>query len=369
MATPYSPDIFDCIVVGAGIAGVSAACDLARDHSVLILEAESTPGFHATGRSAAFFAQAYGNEVIRALTTASRNFFEHPPAGFVDHPLLTPRGALYIGRVDQRKALQSFFDECNDLIDDLVMEDAAFARERVPILKDDYLDGCIFEPGARQIDVDALLQGYLRGFRTGGGTLVGNARVESAERVGETWQVRTRTDLFQGRMLINAAGAWADEVAVAAGAAPCSLQPIPWPAVADIDDTFYFVPENNRLLLSPADETPVAPGDALPDDLDVALAVDRLETATTFNVHRVVHQWAGLRTFAPDRTPVVGFDPVVAGFFWLAGQGGYGIQTAPALSQCAAALVRGAGIPPEPAALGVTETALSPARIHDRHPG
>lgn len=379
MAEPISPDVFDCIVVGAGIAGVSIACDLARDHSVLVLETEPRPGYHATGRSAAFYIPAYGNEVVRALTAASREFFEHPPAGFAVHPLLTPRGALYIGRADQRDALERFITERNELSDDLAMEDAAFARERVPVLKADYVDACVFEPGARQIDVDALLQGYLRGFRVGGGTLVGNARVETAERDGEIWQVRTRADLFQGRLLINAAGAWADEVAVAAGAVSCGLQPMrrtvcivatpsgldcgPWPAVADIDDAFYFIPENKRLLLSPAEETPVAPGDAYPDDLDVALAVDRLETATMLNVSRVDHQWAGLRTFAPDRNPVVGFDPAVEGFFWLAGQGGYGIQTAPALSRCAAALVRGTGVPPALTRLGVTETVLSPMRI------
>ncbi len=384
MTHPTSTDVFDCIVVGAGIAGVSAAYELARDQSVLILEAEAQPGYHATGRSAAFYTRSYGNAVIRALTAASREFYEHPPAGFAEHPLLTPRGALYIGRADQRAELESFFAERTALIDDLVLEDSAFAVKQVHILKDDLIDGCVFEPGARQIDVHALMQGYLRGFRAAGGTLVGNARVTNAERVGDIWQVRTRAGLFQGCLLVDAAGAWADEVAVAARVTSCGLQPMrrtaciletpdgmdcsAWPAVADIGQTFYFVPENNRLMLSPADETPVDPGDAYPDDLDVALAVDRMETATTLNVSRIVHQWAGLRTFAPDRTPVVGFDPAAEGFFWLAGQGGYGIQTAPALSRCAAALVRGADVPPDIVNLGVTDKILSPARIPVKNP-
>jgi len=163
-----SSGVFDCIVVGAGIAGVSVACELAQDRSVLLLEAESQPGYHATGRSAAFFTEAYGNETIRALTAASRAFFEHPPAGFAAHPLLTPRGALYIGRADQREALEDFFTRRHALIEGLVRADATFARQQVPILKAAYVDGCVFEPGARQIDVHALLQGYLRGFRSAG---------------------------------------------------------------------------------------------------------------------------------------------------------------------------------------------------------
>lgn len=381
MADASSSDVFDYIVVGAGIAGLSVAGELCRAQSVLVLETESQPGYHATGRSAAFYTQAYGNELIRLLTAASREFFEHPPAGFAAQPLLTPRGALYIGRADQRDSLQSFFAARKGLIDNLAMEDAAFARKLAPILKDGYVAGCVFEPGARQIDVHALLHGYLRVLRAAGGTLAGNARMASAERVGQTWQVRTPAGMFRGRVLIDAAGAWADEVAIAAGALPCGLQPMrrsacivempagmdcgAWPAVADIDDTFYFVPENNRLLLSPADETPMPPGDAYADDLDIAAAVDRLESATTLHVSRVIQQWAGLRTFTPDRTPVVGFDPSVDGFFWLAGQGGYGIQTAPALSRCAAALVGGAGVPRDLATLGVTETALSPARAQE----
>jgi len=379
---PKLSGVFDCIVVGAGIAGVSVACELAQDRTVLLLEAESQPGYHATGRSAAFFTEAYGNKTIRALTAASRAFFERPPAGFATHPLLTPRGALYIGRADQRGALEAFFARRRTLIEDLVMADATFARQQVPVLKEAYVDGCVFEPGARQIDVHALLQGYLRGLKSAGGTLLGNARVEAAERVDGHWQVRAGGRRFQGRLLIDAAGAWADEVAVAAGAAPCGLQPLRrsvcivampdgmdchrWPAMADVEDHFYCVPDNDRLLLSPADETPVVPADACPEDLDIALAVDRLETATTLNVRRVIQQWAGLRTFAPDRTPVVGFDTVVEDFFWLAGQGGYGIQTAPALSRCAASLVRGEGIPAGLNGLGVTDTALDPGRIQEK---
>jgi len=366
-------------VVGAGMAGVSVACELARDRRVVLLEAESQPGYHATGRSAAFYVQAYGNEVIQALTTASRAFFEQPPASFTDQALLTPRGSLFIGGADQRAALESQYEAAADLVPGLALEDGAFAERLVPILRRGKIAACVWEPDARRIDVHALLQGYLRRFRAAGGEFLAGARVRALDRSGDSWSCETNRGVFTAGTLVNAAGAWADELAQLAGAEAVGLQPMrrtaciidvpagidseTWPAVADVAETFYFIPEAGGLLLSPADETPSPPADAHPEDLDVAVAVDRFEAATTISVKRVRQSWAGLRTFAPDRSPVAGFDPRVDGFFWLAGQGGYGIQTAPALARYAAALIRGENVPSDLARLGVSEAALSPARF------
>lgn len=378
MSDDLTSEIFDCLVVGAGIAGVSLAYELSRDRSVLIMETEAQPAYHATGRSAAFFTELFGNETIRALTAASREFFENPPVGFSAQPLLTPRGALYLGRVGQMTAVENFYNEAAGRVASLMLETAAFAYARVPILREGFVDGCVFEPDARQIDVDSFLQGYLRGFKVNGGRLLVNAEVTAAEFKQGLWTVRTASGDFRGKLLINAAGAWADDVAQMLGAGPAGLQPMRrtvcivdapggfdvggWPAVTDIDHSFYFVPDAGRLLLSPADETPMTACDAYPDDIDVAMAVDRLESATTMNVSRVIQQWAGLRTFASDRTPVVGPDPALDGFFWFAGQGGYGIQMAPALARCGAALIRGEGLPADVVAGGVSVDAMRPQR-------
>ncbi|MDJ0926746.1 MAG: FAD-dependent oxidoreductase [Gammaproteobacteria bacterium] len=346
----------DFLIVGAGIAGVSVAWQLADQHTVILLEAEDQPGFHATGRSAAFFLATYGNAAIRALTAASRDFFDQPPPGFTEHPLLEPRGCLIIAGTNQRAGLREQFAELREGSTELSFQPGEFALERVPVLRSEQVSACIWEPDAQRIDVNALMQGYLRGCRQQGAQIVTNARVQSTVRADDHWTVRTTTGEFHGRVIVNAAGAWADEVADLAGAerigftplrrTACIIETEPavacgnWPAVTDLDESFYFMPDAGRLLLSPADETPAEPGDAYPDDIDVAMAVDRFESVTSLQVRRVVQQWAGLRTFGPDRSPVVGFDASVAGFFWLAGQGGYGIQTAPELSRVAADMLR-----------------------------
>jgi len=371
-------DTAEFMIVGAGIAGASLAYELSDAHAVTLLEAEDQPGYHATGRSAAFFSEVYGTEIIRALTAASRAFFEQPPAGFAEHPLLEPRDCITLAGPGELAALHEQFAELCERAAGLSLESAEFAIERVPVLRRSEVAGCLWEPASQRIDVHALLQGYLRGFRRRGRLITG-ARVQAVSRGKDAWSIETTKGEFKARVLINAAGAWADQVAALAGAAPLDLQPLrrtvcvietetpcdcaDWAAITDLGESFYCIPEAGRLLLSPADETPAPAGDTYPDDLDVAVAVDRLEAVTTLRVRRVVQQWAGLRTFAPDRTPVVGFDSRLESFFWCAGQGGYGIQTAPALSRLAAALLQRRPIPADLRPVAVHSKALAPGRF------
>ncbi len=367
-------DTFDVVVVGAGIAGASAAYEMAADRSVLILEQEAHPGHHTTGRSAALFSETYGNAAIRALTAGSRRLYEQPPASFAT-PLLSPRGVILVARPDQAARLQRWVASVVSAASAMT---AAEVLARVPLLRPDYVGAGAFEPGAMDIDVHALHDGYLRGAKARGAALVTGTRLAALTRSGAGWTVRSGAGTWTAGTVVNAAGAWADEVAALAGAAPCGLQPMRrtaltvdlpdgmdamgWPVVIDADERFYFKPEGGRLLLSPADETPMPPCDVKPDELDIAVCVDRVQRAADLPVCRVVRAWAGLRSFVADRTPVVGFDPCVPGFFWLAGQGGYGIQTAPAMGRLAAALLARLGTPPDLAEWGVDAAALAPGR-------
>ena len=335
----------DVIVIGAGIAGASAAAELAADARVLLLEAETQPGYHATGRSAAYFAAAYGNRVVRGLTAPCEAFYRDPPPGFSDVPLLIPRDCLFFGRADQAASLEAMRRDYPAL--EILTADEV--RRRVPLFRDGYLHGGLREPRGGDLDVDAILQAYLRLFRQRGGTVLCNHRVIALERSGGAWQVTTATGSCSAPLLVDAAGAWADPVAALAGLGPLDIRPLrrtaltldppdgvdirDWPNMIDADEDFYFKPEAGRILVSPADETPSEPCDAQPEDFDVAVGVDRFERATGMDVRRICSSWAGLRSFAPDRSFVAGFDPRCEGFFWLAGQGGYGIQSAPALAQ------------------------------------
>jgi D-arginine dehydrogenase len=372
--------VHDFIVVGAGIAGASVAYELARSgRRVCIVEGERRPGFHATGRSAALFAPTYGGREIRALTRASRAFFDEPPAGFCEHPLLRNRGCLYIARADQDEELARMVAGIRSSGGNVVHIDASEARVRVPSLRAGYLAKAALDLDATDMDVNAIHQGFLRGARALGALLVTGAAVTQLRRVNGAWSLALPGGPVSAPVLINAAGAWADELAVACGAAAVGLQPLrrtallvdppagvdvgDWPAVIDVDEQFYFKPDAGQLLLSPADETPSAPCDAQPEELDIAVAVDRVQAALDIEVRRINHRWAGLRTFAPDRVPVVGFDPECTGFFWCAGQGGYGIQSAPAMARVAAALATHEDLPANVAAQGLHARDLSPARF------
>ena len=364
------------------MAGCSLAYELARSARVCLLEAESRPGLHATSRSAALFAASYGGREIRAITRASRAFFDHPPSGFSDHPLLLERDCLYIARADQSARLGEMVATLHASGGKIAVISRQEAFRRVPLLRKDYLCAAALDSDAMDIDVHALHQGFLRGARAAGAILMTNSKIDDVQHRSGVWSIALKEGLVSAPVLINAAGAWADEVAELCGALPLGLRPLRrtallidppdgidirrWPAVIDVDETFYFKPDATRLLLSPADETPQGPGDAQPEELDVAVAVDRLQTAVDIEVRRVSHSWAGLRTFAPDRVPVLGFDPHVAGFFWCAGQGGYGIQTAPARARMAAALVKHETLPADIAAEGLQTADLAPQRFKER---
>jgi D-arginine dehydrogenase len=366
---------FDFLIIGGGIAGAGIGYHLAQGARVAILERESFPGYHTTGRSAALFAESYGNATIRALTRASRPFFEQPPETFAEHRLLTPRGALFIARADQLAALEAHRQITRGAPPTL---DSGEARRYVPVLRAEYVAAALFDGDLMDIDVAALHHGFLRGAKACGAALVTDAELRSLTRGAATWRAETSAGSFEAAVVIDAAGAWADIVGAMAGARRIGLAPLRrtalvvdppagitvdrWPFVIDVDETFYFKPEAGKLLVSPADETPSPPCDAQPEELDLALAIDRVQAAADLPVRRILRSWAGLRSFVADRSPVVGFDAAAPGFFWLAAQGGYGIQTAPALSLLAAALARGEGVPPELRDGGISAAAVAPDR-------
>jgi D-arginine dehydrogenase len=379
MAERPTAERFDVIVIGGGIAGASIAGNLAAHRRVLLLEAESQPGYHTSGRSAALYSEAYGNAVVRALSTGSRGFFEAPGADFAGFTLTRPRGAMHLGGPADGALIGTRARELGALVASVRPIDAAEARRIVPVLRPEMVTGAVWEPDALDLDTNGMLQGYLRMARRAGGVVHTDRRVEALAASGGLWRATAGDGAYEAPVVVNAGGAWADHVASLAGLAgvgvvpkrrtaflvdpPAGVATDAWPLVVALDETWYVKPDAGKLLISPADETPSPPCDAQPEELDIAVAVDRVQTATTLEIRRIAHRWAGLRCFARDKTPVVGFDPRAPGFFWCAGQGGYGFQTAPALSRAAAALACGEPLPADLAALGVTAAALSPARL------
>ncbi|MCB1359905.1 MAG: FAD-binding oxidoreductase [Rhodobacter sp.] len=359
------------VVIGAGIAGASVAAELsAAGQDVLLLERETAPGYHTTGRSAALFTPTYGPPVIRALTRASAAALMAPPTADRPHPFLRPRAVLSLARSDQAETLATRQAELGCAI-----LSEAEAMDQLPLLRPGYAIGALVDPDAADIDVEALHRQYLRAL---GPALRLKTEVTHLSRDGAGWRVDTPAGAIQADIVVNAAGAWADALADMAGvtriglvprrrtavlvAAPDGTRPDAWPMAVDVEEQFYIRPEAGKLLLSPADETPSPPCDAQPDELDVAIAIDRVQAAFDLPVRRVDHKWAGLRSFVGDKAPVAGHDPDAPGFVWLAGQGGYGIQSAPALARTAAALALGRPIPAQIADEGVTAEALSPGR-------
>ncbi len=369
----------DFLVIGGGIAGASAGYALAAHGRVMVLEMEDHPGYHSTGRSAAQYVELYGNRVVRGLVRASRGFLAAPPDGFAEGSLLAPRGALFVAGEGQRPAIDALLRMAAETGAEVEELDSAGARAVVPVLRPERIRWAVHEKGSMDIDVHALHAGYLRGLKHRGGTLVTGAEVGALRRRNGLWWAETPAGSFAAPVVVNAAGAWADRVAMRAGVRPLGLTPRrrtvilfdppqgvdcrAWPLVIDAEEQWYFKPDAGRLLGSPADETPVEPSDAQAEELDVAVAVDRIERATTIRIARISHRRAGLRTFAPDRTPVVGFAHDTDGFLWLAGQGGYGIETAPAMAAAAAALAIGAELPGPLAAQGVSFDDLGPGRL------
>jgi D-arginine dehydrogenase len=374
--TAAPPSATDVLIVGAGIAGASLAAALAPWRRVILVEAEDTPGYHATGRSAAFWHETYGGARVQPLSVASFDALARPAPGFSERGFLSPRAALTIGHRSEAAAVDSFAAEFTARGVDIVRMGAAEVAARIPGVRTEWSEAA-YEAACSDIDVGALHAAYLRAAKRAGAHIATRAPLESARRVSNGWDVRVGGESLHAALIVNAAGAWADRVAVACGVAPVGIQPyrrtviqlrlgVPVPAelplVIHVGGKFYFKGESEgRVWLSPHDETPVDPHDAAAEDVDVAIAIHRLQAVVDWPVAAVERKWAGLRSFAPDRIPVFGVDPCQPGFIWCAGQGGFGIQTAPAI---AALLAAELGAPPPVGAIaGIDPTPFAAARF------
>ena len=363
------------VVIGGGIAGVSAAYFLAERAEVTLLERESALAYHTTGRSASTLFENYGAPSIRPLTKASRPFLEDPPQGLTDAPLLSRRGVLTVAPDDKLSALRTMYEAGNATNVPQEWLETAEVIALCPTLRPDHVAAAVWEPGASDIDVAALQQAYIRGVRQRDGQIVANAPVAKLQRRADSWTLKAGDIELSADIVVNAAGAWGDTVAEMAGVAPVGIQPRlrtafmtpateasrDWPLVFDVDDKWYFKPDGAQMLCSPADEVLVEPHDARPDEIGIALAIERINEATTLGIRSVRSSWAGLRTFAPDAGMVVGFDTLVPTFFWLVGQGGTGIQTSPVSGRLATSLILdGEPLDDIP---GLDLDALTPARF------
>ncbi|KJH74045.1 MULTISPECIES: FAD-binding oxidoreductase [Pseudomonas] len=373
----------DFIIIGGGIAGASTGFWLSQHARVIVLERESHPGYHSTGRSAALYTAAYGTPQVRALTQASRDFFDAPPPGFCEHPLLTPRGEMTVDFSGDPAELQNQYLSAKATVPQMQLLSAEEACVRLPILRREKVHGAIYDPTASDIDTDALHQGYLRGIRRNQGQVLTDTQVVSLSRDAEgIWQVQTDGQTFSAPVIINAAGAWADKIGALAGAQPLGLQPKRraafifagpegvdihhWPMLVSLDESFYMKPDAGMFLGSPANADPVEPHDVQPEELDIAMGIYQIEEATTLTIRRPTRTWAGLRSFVSDGDLLSGFDPQVPGLFWVAAQGGYGIQTSPAMGQASAALVRGQDLPEALSKFGLNAAMLAPARLNQQ---
>lgn len=376
--------IFDIAIFGAGIAGASLAWRLAPHRSVALIERESQPGYHSTGRSAALFMESYGPPMVRALTRASREFYQNPPADFASTPLVKPRGVLYLATPEQSAKLQSTRDELAPTCPNLTEIDRDATLARVPCLRPERVLAALYDPDSMDLDVSALHQGFLRGLKTGGAAkhceLRTNANLISARHDGQCWQLLFADgQQMQATTIVNAAGAWADELAQQFGARPVGLVPrrrsaftfkapdgvdaSQWPAVVGVDESYYFKPDAGQLLGSPANADDTHPHDVVPEELDIAMGIHEIEAVSTLQIRRPTSTWAGLRSFVADGEIVIGFDALTPQFFWLAAQGGYGIQSAAGASALADALIRGVALPDALQREGADARAVSPARL------
>ncbi len=370
--------LIDAVAIGGGIAGVSVACELATDRSVVLLETEATLAQHTTGRSAATLLRTLGNTVVRSLTRAGADLFFSPPEDF-DRPLLTPRPGISIAGQGRADRIRQFVADVGSDTVGLQELNESDARALAPFIRPGWMSVGLLDESAMDIDVGNLHQGYVRGLRRRGGTIRAKAQVVAMNWANGTWNIQLGDGgSISAPLVVNAAGAWADSVAIMAGAQPLGLRPLrrtaftvpspesfrtnDLPSVRDVDQSFYVKPEGAQFLCSPADETPSEPCDARPEELDIAKAIDTINEATLLEIRSVRSQWAGLRTFAVDRSPVVGMDPWVPGFLWVAGQGGFGIQTAPGLAIAAASIVRTGELPESFRLSGLTIDVLGPGR-------
>lgn len=349
---------FDFAVVGAGVAGLSVAAALSEQAKVVLIERESQPAYHSSGRSAAVYIEGYENHVVAALTQAAREFFFQTPGEFCAHPLVHPMGGLTIAGAHQLTSFDEHlatWQSANPTLQEISVSEAI---AKLPILNPDWVKRVAFDPSMHGIDVHELLSSFRRQFKARGGELLLGQQVSGLARGDGDWEIATvgsetgqeTVAEISARCVVNAAGSWCEDVAALAEVPRVGLTPLRrtavlcsvpesakhWPMVHDCDNTLYFKPDAGALMVSPADEHPSVPCDAQPEDLDIAIALDRFQQMTTMTVDRVNHSWAGLRTFAPDRYPVLGFDPLAPDFYWVAGQGGFGVQTSPAISRLVA---------------------------------
>lgn len=368
----------DFIVVGAGIAGLSVAYELSQHGSVVVLEAESAAGYHSTGRSAAVMSENYGPAIWSRLVTASRSFLDTPPEGFSEVPLVSPRGALFLAREHERDALRAQADGLARRGASFDVMAAGEALMLCPVIRAKKFSQALYESDCMDIDTNALMNGYGRALRRRGAQVLMNSRVGRLARDAAGWRVWTDQVEFRGTIVINAAGGWVQQVARMAGLGYRNVVPFrrtavtfdppagsdvrAWPMVFDVAETFYFKPEAGRVMVSPVDMAPSEPCDAQADELETAIAIDRIHTFTTMEVRTISHKWGGLRTFAPDHEPVIGPDPEAESFIWLAGQGGNGVMGSAAAARLAASSAIGGPLPSDIARLGITAESVSPGR-------
>jgi D-arginine dehydrogenase len=369
----------DFLVIGAGVSGAAAAAELATAGTTTLIEMEERPGYHSSGRSAALYTPNYGPAMVRTIVAASAEFYRNPPAGFADHPLLTPRQAMSFVPAGHEAKIDEFMAAATPETP-LIEISPDQACKLAPLLRREAVARASLDPHVMDMDATAIHQGFLRLLKHRGGSVVTDHRVVALERSAGCWRARTSTGtVFEAPAVINAGGAWADEIGQLAGLRPIGLQPMrrtaiiiasdpvlappTMPAVDDGATEAYVKLDAGRLMASLGDATPSPPCDAQPEDLDMAMIVDWLERNTHLTVRRIEHSWAGLRSFVPDHCPVAGFDRDGDGFFWLAGQGGYGIMLAAALGRIARALVVEGSVPSDLLARGLSEAALSPDRL------
>lgn len=374
--THLPPSAIDVLIVGAGIAGASLAAALAPWRRVMLIEAEDIPGYHATGRSAAFWHETYGGAHVQPLSIASFATLSSPAPEFSDRGFLSPRTALTLGRRSDAAAIDAFTTEFASKGVPVSRMNSAEIAQKIPGVGSEWSEAA-FEAACSDIDVGRLHAAYLRTAQRAGAVLATRAPLQSARRVGDGWDVQIGSQNVHAVLIVNAAGAWADQVATTCGIAPLGIQPyrrtviqlrlgVPVPAelplVVHVGGEFYFKgASEGRVWLSPHDETPTAPHDAVPEEIDVAIAIDRLQSVVDWPIEAVERKWAGLRSFAPDRAPVFGADPRESAFIWCAGQGGFGIQTSPAIAALLAAQL---GAPPPDGPIGRVDPApYAPSRF------
>jgi len=347
---------YDIIVLGSGIAGISIGAELSKELSVCILEKEKIPSYHSTGRSFAFYIETYGNELVRKLTTASKDFFLEYSKTESDSKILNKRGVTHLAQNNQINKLKDNYKDLKKINNDLNILNKKQTLDLLPCLNDEHLNSSIYDCNASDIDVNLLYSVYSKIFKSNNGELITDINIDKISYSNKCWSLDTDKDQYTGSIIVNAGGAWSDEIGTIFNAQKIHLVPkkrtvfcfkpdnnIPlsneWPVAVDVDEKFYFKCENETILASPADETPSPPIDVQPDEIDIAIGADRISTATKFKFNNIFNKWAGLRNFVSDKSPVIGFDNKVKNFFWLAGQGGYGIQTAPSLSIISANMI------------------------------